>query len=58
MIRIHQKKEIILLDLKSYIPNVEFIYYCDMCQLQALKIFDGNEKDLNQIKLHLKGIDF
>jgi AraC family transcriptional regulator of adaptative response/methylated-DNA-[protein]-cysteine methyltransferase len=53
-----ETKEIALLDLKIHFPNAEFIDYCDMYHVQALKIFDRNEKDLNQIKLHLKGTDF
>jgi len=54
----YDTEENAFVDLKSHFPNAQFIQSHDTYQESALKIFDKDEKDLNQIKLHLKGTDF
>jgi len=54
----YDTEENAFIDLKSHFPNAHFIQSRDVYQESALKIFNKNEKDLNQVKLHLKGTDF
>lgn len=54
----YDTEENALMDLKKHFPNAHFIVSYDAYQESALKIFNKNEKDLNQVKLHLKGTDF
>ncbi len=44
--------------LKSKFPNASFRNTADEMQQHALRIFNPNRQDLNQVKLHLKGTDF
>ncbi|NRA82999.1 MAG: methylated-DNA--[protein]-cysteine S-methyltransferase [Gammaproteobacteria bacterium] len=45
-------------DLKSRFPNAEYHQVTDTLQQNALFIFQKDWKNLDQIKLHLKGTDF
>ncbi len=45
-------------DLQQHVPNATFIQTSDVYQQQALAVFNQEKKDLNRIKLHLKGTDF
>ena len=51
-------EEIAFADLKHHFPNALFIQKKDAFQQNALKIFDNDWSNLDQIKLHLKGTDF
>ena len=51
-------EEIAFADLKHHVPNAFFIQKKDAFQQNALKIFDNDWSNLDQIKLHLKGTDF
>ena len=51
-------EEIAFADLKHHFPNAFFIQKKDAFQQNALKIFDNDWSNLDQIKLHLKGTDF
>ncbi len=44
--------------LKAQFPNAEFIQHEDELQKKALAVFQLNENNLSEIKLHLKGTDF
>lgn len=54
----YETEENAFLDLQSYFPNAHFIQSREAYQESALKIFNKNKNDLNQIKLHLKGTEF
>ena len=45
-------------DLKQHFPNAYFIQSIDFFQQQALKFFNQDWNNLDQVKLHLKGTDF
>jgi AraC family transcriptional regulator of adaptative response/methylated-DNA-[protein]-cysteine methyltransferase len=45
-------------NLKMKFPNADFQQKSDQNQQNALLIFQNNDTDLNEIKLHLKGTDF
>jgi len=47
-----------LSDLKQHFPNACYCQAVDKFQQDALYIFQNNWKQLNHIKLHLKGTDF
>lgn len=53
-----ERKEQAFSDLREHFPQAAFIESDDEQQELALKIFDPDLKDLNQIKLHLKGTAF
>ncbi|MGN6646734.1 MAG: bifunctional helix-turn-helix domain-containing protein/methylated-DNA--[protein]-cysteine S-methyltransferase [Cytophaga sp.] len=53
-----ESKEQSLTDLQQHFPNATFIQTNDVYQKQALAVFNQEKKDLNRIKLHLKGTDF
>ena len=53
-----ETKEQALTDLQEHFPNATFIQTSDVYQKQALAVFNQEKKDLNRIKLHLKGTDF
>jgi len=53
-----ETKEKALMDLKQRFPNAHYIQSIDFFQQQALKIFNQDWSNLDQVKLHLKGTDF
>jgi AraC family transcriptional regulator of adaptative response/methylated-DNA-[protein]-cysteine methyltransferase len=53
-----QSKNSELNDLKGRFPKAKFIRKQDPFQKSVMKIFKGDWKNLNKIKLHLKGTDF
>lgn len=53
-----ETKENAFIDLQSHFPNAHFIQSGNVYHEGALKIFNKDEKDLNQVKLHLKGTEF
>ena len=54
----YDTEENAFMDLQHHFPNAHFIQSRDAYQESALKIFNKGEKDLNQVKLHLKGTNF
>lgn len=52
------KEELALNDLKLRFPNADFLRKLDLLQQNALFIFQDDWRNLNEIKLHLKGTDF
>src|SRR6202012_2502573 len=50
--------ELALIELKSKFPNAQFVNQPDNFQRNAMGIFNADWKNLQQIKLHLKGTDF
>lgn len=47
-----------LADLRSHFPNARFRQITDLIQQNALYIFTKDWRELQQIRLHLKGTDF
>ena len=45
-------------ELKTRFPNAQYREFKDKNQEQALTLFSRNWKDMDQVKLHLKGTDF
>lgn len=53
-----ENKILALEKLKTYFPKASYKDTKDKFHQDALRIFNGGLKDINQIKLHLKGTDF
>lgn len=53
-----ENREEALLLLQAQFPKAAFFQKCDQFHINAVKIFDRDWNQLDQVKLHLKGTDF
>jgi AraC family transcriptional regulator of adaptative response/methylated-DNA-[protein]-cysteine methyltransferase len=58
MVFVNGAEAVALADLRSHFPNARFRQMTDLTQQNALYIFTKDWRELQQIRLHLKGTDF
>jgi AraC family transcriptional regulator of adaptative response/methylated-DNA-[protein]-cysteine methyltransferase len=58
MVFVKGAEAVALADLRSHFPNARFRQMTDLTQQNALYIFTKDWRELQQIRLHLKGTDF